>query len=219
MAPLLPVTIDTYRSCASDPRRSLQSRVRVASPYPPTHHGPQRETDAITLILMHCTADTGTASDDGADARAVIAYLNTTTEKTGTYHYVIARCGLIYRMCAASLVAYHAGDSAWPDPQPYPPGNVYRDEDGDVHHHTVNGRSLGIAWCNRDDGTEALTRAQVESALWLCGVYVPTTGVQRVEHVIGHRECSPGRKVDPVPAVMPMDTFRELVRLYLRSDP
>lgn len=207
-----PVTLATYRSLAAPPRQSLQSRVRVAPDcYPALYHGPERETDSITLIVMHCTA--------GNSALESIAWLNRPdSDNKASYHYVIERDGTIYRMVPASVIAYHAGDSAWPNPKLYPPGNVYLDEDGDTHHHTVNARSLGIAWANRNDGSEPLTRAQVESALWLCGVYVPTTGVKSADNIVGHLEVSPKRKTDPLPAVMPMDMFRDLVRLYLRSE-
>lgn len=207
---LVPVTIDTYRSCASEPRRSLQSRVRPATPFPARYHGPARDTDLIDLIVMHCTAGGSAVESIGWDNRPA-------SDNPASYHYVIERDGSIYRVVPASIIAYHAGDSAWPNPKPYPPGNVYQDEDGDTHHHTVNTRSLGIAWANRDDGSESLTRAQVESALWLCGVYVPTTKTT-VDRIVGHREVSPGRKPDPIPAVMPMDVWRQLVDLYLRSD-
>lgn len=207
MSAVIAPTLDTYRAVAVAPRVSLQARVTLASC---THHGPDRDPNAITLIVMHCT--------EGDSAQSSITYLNTTTDKVASYAYVIDRDGTIYRMCPAHTVAYHAGDSQWPNPRQYPPGNVYEDEDGDTHHHTVNPRSLGIAWANKDDGSEPLTRAQVESALWLCGVYLPTTAVQTSANVIGHRECSPGRKFDPTPCVMPMDVWRALVTLYVRGE-
>lgn len=191
-----PVTIETYRDIAMAPRLSLQSRVRHLGL--PTHKGPAREMDAIDMIVLHCTA--------GESAMSSIEYLNTTRGTVASYHHVIDRDGTIYRMCPVTYVAYHAGDSAWPNPVSYPPGNGGR---------SVNSRSIGIAWANRDDG-EPLTRPQVESALWLCSLYVSTNHVS-VDLILAHREVSPGRKVDPVPEAMPMDVWRRLTRLYLRQ--
>lgn len=194
-APPAPVTLETFRDIATSPRVSLQSRVRQCTAA--RHHGPARTMDDIDMIVMHSTA--------GASAMSSIEYLNTTSEKIASYAYVIDRDGTIWRMCSVTLTAYHAGDSAWPAPKHYPPGNG---------GHSVNRRSIGIAWANMDDG-EQLTRAQVESALWLVSVYV-STGHVAIDHVAAHRDVSPGRKVDPVPETMPMDVWRELLKLYLR---
>lgn len=208
MAPRLPVpTLDQLRHYAAAPRVSYQTRVR-GLPLA-RYHGPVRDLDRVDLIVMHATA--------GDSARSSIDWLNRyESDDPASYHYVIDHDGTIYRMCPVTLVAWHAGDSAWPAPQHYPPGNVYRTDDGRVHHHTVNPRSIGIAWANRDDGTEALTPAQIESALWLMGVYVPT-GAAQDRAIVAHYEISPGRKVDPGPC-MDMDVWRALVQLYLRTE-
>jgi len=206
----LPVrpTLDQLRRFTAPPRVSYQTRVR-GLPLA-RYHGPYRGLDSITLVVMHATA--------GGTAEESIQWLNRhDSDDPASYNYVIGHDGTIWRMCPATLVAYHAGDSQWPNPQPYPPGNVYQDEDGETHHHTVNGRALGIAWANRNDGTEPLTDEQIQSALWLLGVYVPTTSVQRVEQIRAHAEVSPGRKTDPAPC-MDMDVWRRAVDLYLRSE-
>lgn len=197
--PALPITVETYRDLAMAPHLSLQSRVR-AVPQSPTHHGPSREMSAVDMIVMHCTA--------GASAMSSIEYLNTTADIAASYHFVIDRDGLIYRMCPVTVVAYHAGDSAWPTPVRYPPGNGGR---------SVNARSVGIAWANRNDGIEQLTRAQVSSALWLCSIYTGAAYVSTAR-VLSHAQVSPGRKTDPVPETMPMDVWRTLLSLYLREE-
>lgn len=207
-APAAAPTLELLRHYATAPRVSCQALVRRCDP--PKHHGGPRSLDDVTLIVMHCTA--------GGSAMSSIDYLNTTDEKVASYHYVIDRDGLIYRMCAPDVIAYHAGDSQWPGPALYPPGNVYHDEDGDTHHHTVNQKSIGIAWANLDDGSEALTGAQITSALWLCGLFLATTSAKVSANVRMHREVSPGRKSDPTPAVMPGDLWRQLVALYNRED-
>jgi N-acetylmuramoyl-L-alanine amidase len=173
---------------------SLQSRVVHLDNA--KHHGGTRATNTITLIVMHTTA--------GDSAMSSIDYLNTTTGKSASYHHVIDRDGTIYRMCPITQVAYHAGDSAWPNPRRYPPGN----------HTSVNTRSIGIAWANRNDG-EALTPAQKESALWLCALYCRDDAIP-VSQVVGHCEVSPGRKTDPTPAIS-MDDWRAELAAYLST--
>lgn len=146
------------------------------------HHGGQRERDSINLIVAHATA--------GDSAMSSINYLNTTTDKKASYHYCIDRDGLIYRMLPIETIAWHAGDSAWPSPQRYPPGNGGK---------SVNANSIGIAWANKDDG-EQLTKEQVESGLWLFRFWMDTLGIPPSK-VAGHYEVSPGRKTDPRPAM------------------
>lgn len=171
---------------------SLQDRVvRLDNA---VHHGGPRDRSRIDLIVMHATA--------GGSAMSSIDYLNSTTDKQASYAYVIDRDGIIYRMCPPAVIAYHAGDSAWPTPKRYPPGN----------HSSVNPHSLGIAWANWDDG-EALTPKQTESGLWLCSVFIRDPGVP-VERVVGHYEVSPGRKSDPEPAI-PMEVWRDQLTYYL----
>ena len=120
--------------------RSLQSRVVPLNNA--RYHGARRSPHDINLIVMHCTA--------GASALSSIGYLNRpNAEAPASYHYVIDRDGTIYRHCPPDTVAYHAGDSAFP-PDPAKP----------KQGTTVNTRSLGIAWANRNDG-EPLTDEQI----------------------------------------------------------
>lgn len=152
------------------------------------HHGGQRDRSAITLLVAHATA--------GDSAMSSINYLNSTTDKKASYHYVIDRDGLIYRMCPVETIAWHAGDSAWPSPQRFPPGNG----------KTVNPFSIGIAWANKDDG-EPLTDEQTTSGLWLFRYWMDTLGIPP-SRVVGHYEISPNRKQDPKPAIS-MREFRQ----------
>lgn len=175
---------------------SLQSRVRALDNA--THHGSLRE-ERVNLIVMHTT--------DGDSAMSSITYLNTTTDKTASYHYVIDHDGTIYRMTAPNLVAYHAGDSAWPNPLKATTNNPDRPNGG----RSVNRRSIGVAWANKG---EPLTALQIESALWLVttlmgGYAVPLPGV------VGHLEVSPGRKVDPPASVMAMNDWRARLATHM----
>lgn len=172
---------------------SLQSRVVVCDM--PKHHGGIRSRSDIDLIVIHCTA--------GAEsAHATIKWMNSQSTPI-SYAYVIDRDGYIYRMCQPEIVAYHAGDSAWPDPKSYPPGNK----------SSVNHRSVGISFANRNDG-EIIPMKAIESALWLCSVFMRENDIP-VDMVRGHLEVSPGRKTDPVPETLSMDVFRHAMSDYL----
>lgn len=176
---------------------SLQSRVKRLDNA--VHHGGLR-SDRITLIVMHTT--------EGGSAQSSIDYMNKTADKTASYHYLIDRSGDILRMTMPTLVAYHAGDSWWPDPVPQINGKPDRPNGG----KSVNRCSVGIAWANRNG--EPLTDAQIESALWLCATFCKDYRIP-VANVIGHRECSPGRKSDPLPSVMRMDEWRALLTNHI----
>lgn len=162
-------------------------------------HGGLRQARP-TMILGH-----GTEGPDDADG--VIRYLNTTTTKKASYTYLISRDGTIVRMTPPNVIAYHGGDSGWPNPKrasaknPRPHGGL-----------SLNGIALGIAWCNRGDG-EPLTPAQIESGLWLYGVFLVSDRIA-IDRCRMHYEVSPGRKSDPLPA-MPGDTWRELLTAYM----
>ena len=168
---------------------SLQHRVKKLDNA--KFHGGKRPMSKVDLIVMHCTA--------GGSAMSSIDYMNTSAGVS--YHYVIDRDGTIYRMLDVQYVGYHAGDSAFPaDPSKKTQGG------------SVNRRSIGISWANRNDG-EQITEKQIESALWLCGVFVKRDGIS-IENVVGHNEVSPGRKSDPGPAIN-MDTWRAKLAEYL----
>lgn len=170
--------------------RSLQHRVVPLDNA--RYHGPRRSKHDITLIVMHCTA--------GTSAHSTITWLNReNADAIASYHYIVDRDGAIYRHCPAETVAYHAGDSAFP-----------ADSSKSKQGGSVNARSLGIAWANRNNG-EPITEAQIESALWLCSVYkVPP------KRVVGHSEVAPGRKTDPDPALLPSE-FRKRLSAYLQA--
>ena len=174
---------------------SLQDRVtRVDSA---RHHGGPF-TQPRTMIVMHINAG-------GTFARS-IAYLNSTTKKKAAYHYGIEKDGQILRMTDSGLIAYHAGDSAWPNPVRATPSNPDRPNGG----LSVNSRSFGICWASRG---EKISDEQIESALWLCGFLM---GLHRIPvgMVRAHSEVAPGRKFDPGSA-QPMDEFRALLANYM----
>lgn len=181
---------------------SLQSRVVHLDNA--VHHGGLRQ-GSPTMLLMH-------ASEGSESARGTIDYLNTTRDKDASYNYVIDRPGTIYRMTAANIVAYHAGDSDWPAPKRATPQNPDRPNGG----KSVNRIAIGICWANNSRNTgEQLTDAQIDSALWLCAQFVGDYKIP-VNRVLGHCEVSPGRKVDPEPAIT-MEQWRQLLSDYLEK--
>lgn len=150
---------------------------------------------------MHCTA--------GASASSSMSWMNRLgpsgnplpRNQVASYHYIIDRDGIIYRMAPVTLVAYHAGDSAFP-----------ADKSRALQGKSLNTRSIGIAWANLNNG-EPLTEQQIESGLWLCKVWMDQAGVP-LSRIVGHYEVSPGRKSDPKPAIA-MSRWREMVRSYV----
>jgi N-acetylmuramoyl-L-alanine amidase len=153
------------------------------------HHGGTR-IGAPTMLIVHCTA--------GDSALSSIAYLNATTDKKASYHYVVDRDGTIYRMTDPALIAFHAGDSAWPLRNPGPHQGA-----------SLNAVSLGLAFANRDDG-EPLTPVQLESGLWLGRTLTTLNGIRPELHR-GHFEVSPKRKTDPHPKALDMNWWRAAV--------
>lgn len=182
-------------------RPSLQSRVVHLDSS--VHHGGLRESSVVTTLVVH-------ASEGSDSAKGTIDYLNTTDEKTASYHYVIDRDGTIYRMTRTNLIAYHAGDSAWPNPVRATAASPERPNGG----RSVNGVSIGICWANNSRNTdEEPTAAQIESALWLCAELMDEYPIART---LTHGEVSPGRKIDPEPAITG-DAFRKLLADYVAA--
>jgi N-acetylmuramoyl-L-alanine amidase len=156
-------------------------------------HGGERGT-APAIILWHSTRSHGSALD-------AISYLNSTTEKKASYGYVIDRDGTIYRMLNAEQVAWHAGDSDWPNPKVGDGTEDCRPNGG----KSLNAVSLGICWANAPG--EKLTPEQTTSGLWLAKVYIARYDIP-VPLNLGHLEVSPGRKVDPDSLGFSMDEWR-----------
>lgn len=176
-------------------RRDLQARVTRRDDA--RYHGGPREWGAPGLIVMHCTA--------GDRAEPAIGWLNRILKKgekgKSSYHYVIDTDGRIIRTLDPKLIAYHADPAAWP----VPAGGVPKGAG-------VNRVSIGIAFAN-DNGSDGdtaddpLTREQLESGLWLCRVLMGLYHIP-AHRVIGHRECAPGRKTDPLPRILDMHDWR-----------
>lgn len=172
--------------------RSYQSDRVVRLDNAEDHGGKRLRTE---LIVWHATA--------GDRADSAMEWMNS-PKATASYHYIIDKDGTIYRFLHPDLVAYHAGKSAWPNPG----------HSGGMRG-SVNARSLGVAFAN-DNGSDAneadddLTREQVESGLWLGRTLMRLYAVPATLN-LGHREVSPGRKTDPLPRVLDMAHWRNLL--------
>lgn len=134
----------------------------------PSPHFNKRNGKSPRVLVLH--ADAGT-SDKGT-----LEWLANPESKV-SYHALIGRNGAIYKCVDMRSRAWHAGKSEW---------NGVSD---------VNGISIGLAFCNRHDGKEALTPAQLATGL----AYVTTLArdYPTLEAVVTHMDIAPGRKTDP----------------------
>lgn len=166
------------------------------------HHGGTRPKGADpAMIIWHTTRSKGTG-------RSSIDYLNSTKEKVASYYCVIERDGLILRMCPAGIVAWHCGDSAWPNPRIGDGTEDCRPNNG----HSLNPISLGICWAN--DDSEKLTVEQIASGLYLAKMNIALYDIE-VGYNLGHKEVSPGRKIDPNPIGFSMDDWRRQIAAHV----
>lgn len=134
--------------------------------HPSPNHGPR--TKPIRLIVLHATAGKTDAGDIGWMQRDISGV---------SYHVCIGRDGTRYTLVDDKRRAWHAGLSKWKGIT------------------DVNSISLGLAWCNRHDGTEPLTPAQIAEARKVIAEWRalhPT-----IEAIVTHKEIAPGRKSDP----------------------
>jgi N-acetylmuramoyl-L-alanine amidase len=170
---------------------SLQSRVTRLDNA--EDHGGKRLT--TELIVWHATA--------GDRADSAMEWMNS-PHATASYHYLIDKDGTVYRFLHPDLVAYHAGVSQWPN-----------NGTSIGMRGSLNSRTLGVSFAN-DDGTDdnpdddPLTKAQVESGLWLGRTLMSLYAVPPGGNV-GHCEVSPGRKTDPLPRILDMAHWRRLL--------
>lgn len=120
-----------------------------------------------SLVVIHATAGKSDAGD--------LSWICNPTSKV-SYHYLIGRDGTIYELVDPKEQAWHAGESEWKGRKFC---NVY---------------SIGVAWCNRNDGAEPLTGKQMWAAHllldWLAERFP-------IAEVVTHKDIAPIRKADP----------------------
>lgn len=138
-----------------------------------THPSPHQNsrTGPIRLIVMH--------SDAGKSDAGTLAWLADPDSKV-SYHVLIGRQGQVYTIVPESRRAWHAGKATWEG------------------HADVNGCSLGLAFANRHDGTEALTPLQIASAQSVVAEW--RQKYPGIRAVVTHADVAlpKGRKDDPL---------------------
>jgi N-acetyl-anhydromuramyl-L-alanine amidase AmpD len=158
----------------------------IPTPVPTPNVGPIRHT--TDLLVWHSTA--------GGAARGSAEWVARPKSGAG-YHYLIDRDGSIIASTPLDRIAYHAGLSAWP----VPAGGIHRGS-------SINRRSIGVAFANRNDGTELVTPAQIDAAVRLATLLAARyPALKVVANHIRHRDCAPGRKTDPLPSALDWPAF------------
>lgn len=137
--------------------------------HPSPHHNARPKGQPIRLIVLH--------SDAGKSDAGTLSWLQSPASKV-SYHVLIGRMGQVYRIVDESRRAWHAGVSSW---------NGFTD---------VNNVSLGLAFANRHDGTEALTPLQIASARAVVKAW--REKYPGIQAVVTHHDVAPTRKRDPL---------------------
>lgn len=106
--------------------------------------------------------------DASPSERATIEWFKNPASKV-SYHILVGRDGRCYRFVEDTRVAWHAKGH--------------------------NRDSLGLAFSNRNDGTESLTSVQIAVAKGVVQRWL--RGYPSIRAVLGHRDVSPERKTDP----------------------
>lgn len=158
----------------------------IPTPVPTPNVGPVRfSTD---LCVWHATA--------GGSARSSAEWIARPKSGAG-YHFLIDRDGSVIASTPLDRAAYHAGVSAWPVPPAGVPAGA-----------SVNRRSVGVAFANRNDGSEAITPAQINAAVSLAvSLAARYPALKSPAAHIRHRDCAPGRKSDPLPDALHWPAF------------
>lgn len=144
------------------------------------------EQTKVKLLVMHATAG-GTLS--GA--------IRTLLDVKLSYHFLIDRDGKIYKCVSKNTrVAWHAGNSYGPREHDVET-STERARNGKFKAGcSVNTYSIGVSFVNKDDGVQKITKAQMESAIWL-GIQLKSQ-FPNLETVTTHSHVSPApRKFDP----------------------
>lgn len=130
------------------------------------HHSP-RGSARIRWVVLH--ADVSPAET------ATTAWICNPDSKV-SYHGLIHRDGSLTRYVRDERAAWACGKSRWQDVE------------------WLNRWSLSLAFSNRHDGKEPLTRAQIDRAQRILDAW---RSRYPVEAVLTHAMISPGRKPDP----------------------
>jgi len=183
------------------------------------NYRPERH-QTCSLIVLHYTAS-------GA-LEPTVDYLCKTNPAKASAHYVVGRTAAegVAQLVNLDDVAYHAGESHYPDAKGVTKdgvsffsvgieicnwGPLTLDPDGyfeNCYRQRVTGRpaiKIGDGWW------EKFTDFQYAAVAELCRLIMAKFPLITVERIVGHSDVSPGRKIDPGPA-WDWDRFRDLIK-------
>lgn len=124
---------------------------------------------------------------NGGSAEGTAAWLNN-PESNVSYHYLVTKEGDVWQFVDDQKRAWHAGVSRW------------------ENFTDLNDWSIGVALESDEGKHNDITDIQLSVALTLVGDLIATYDISP-SHVLGHKEVSPDRKVDPIH--VNMDSFRD----------
>lgn len=137
----------------------------------PSPNFDERNGVAINMLVLHYTGM--------PNGQAAIDWLCNPVAKVSS-HYVVEEDGRIFRLVAEDKRAWHAGASFW------------RGQTG------LNSNSIGIEIVNpgHEWGYRAFPAVQMAAVIALSQDIVARYAI-RPEHVVGHSDIAPSRKIDP----------------------
>ena len=150
----------------------------------PSPHFDDRPSDAIDLIVIHAISLPPNlfnplpimAFFQGLLSYGADAYFEKLRDVRVSSHLVIGRGGAVYQSVAFDKRAWHAGESEFQG------------------RTRCNDFSIGIELIGDEEGP--FTAEQYRSLSSICDRLCVTYEIPS-EHIVGHRDISPGRKVDP----------------------
>ena len=153
--------------------------IGCAAPPIATQHSAQAQDSRVQWLVLHFTGETLADS------------LRLLTGPAVSAHYLVSdeRPPVVYPLVDENRRAWHAGDSAWRG------------------HSQLNASAIGIEIVNpgpvrQADGSTVFApypAAQIDALIALLRAIVARHAI-RGEHILGHSDIAPQRKVDPGPA-------------------
>ena len=150
----------------------------------PSPHFDERPDSSISLIVIHAISlPPGLfnplpvlAFFQGTLNHEMDAYFEAIKTVRVSSHLVIGRDGAMYQPVAFDQRAWHAGESSF------------------AGQSGCNDFSIGIELIGAEEGP--FTEAQYDVLATVCQRLCQTYDIP-VDHIVGHRDIAPGRKVDP----------------------
>lgn len=138
---------------------------------PSPNFGPRQDGKTVRILLLHYTGM--------ENAERACAWLCNPASNVSC-HYLVDRAGLITQMVDEDLRAWHAGQSMWKG------------------EHDINSCSIGIEIENpgHDNGYLDFPPEQM-AAVTALGLDIVARHKIAPEHVLGHSDVAPKRKIDP----------------------